>query len=275
MKLIIKPLVVSLALTGGCSAAVMAQTSDLQQESYAIGASMGKYVVGQMASQQEFGLSFESEPLIAGFADAINGLEKMDKDALVGLLNDRAQLLNQRQQEREAALRKQLSQESRDYLANNSEKAGVTVTESGLQYEVLVAGDGVKPAREDAVTVHYKGSFINGNVFQDTHQAGEPQKVALINTIAGWEEGLQLMPVGSTYRFTIPAALGYGDEGMGAIPGGAAVVFDIELLDTKKPGQAHQGVDMSKGMGGMGMGGMKMNMGMMSSPTLQHSQPKG
>ncbi|WP_028114204.1 FKBP-type peptidyl-prolyl cis-trans isomerase [Ferrimonas kyonanensis] len=262
MKLIIKPLLVSLAVSACFSAGAQAEQQDLAKESYAIGASMGKYLTGQMASQKEFGLDVDLESLIAGFNDAVNGVEKMDNDTLVGVLNARAQLLNTRQDERQAALLKQLSEESRDYLATNRDKPGVTVTESGLQYEVLVKGEGVKPAREDAVTVHYKGSFINGNVFQDTHESGEPQRVALINSIAGWEEGLQLMPVGSTYRFTIPAELAYGQEGMGAIPGGSAVIFEIELIETKKPGQAHEGVDMGKGMG--------MSMGIVTSPTLTH-----
>ncbi|SDK10710.1 FKBP-type peptidyl-prolyl cis-trans isomerase FkpA [Ferrimonas sediminum] len=255
MKMIAKPMMISLAVAVCFSASVVAkQEQTLNEESYAIGASLGKYLNGQIVTQKEFGLDVELEQIIQGFTDAVNGDLKLDNDALVDVLNARAKVLNEVKKERRDALVAEVAQASVDYLDENRAKQGVSVTESGLQYEVLVQGQGDKPAREDAVTVHYKGQLIDGTVFQDTHEAGEPKQVALINSIAGWEEGLQLMPIGSTYRFTIPAELAYGTEGMGVIPGGAAVVFEIELIESNKPGQAHQGMGM--GMGNAGMSGM-------------------
>ncbi|TKB50151.1 FKBP-type peptidyl-prolyl cis-trans isomerase [Ferrimonas aestuarii] len=259
MKFKVKSLVVALSLTAVSNFA-MANT-DLDNESYAIGASMGKYLNGQITVQKEFGIDANLDQVIAGFADALQGNNKLDNEALIDALNARAKVLNDRKQERQAALLKETSQEAREYMEQNAEKDGVMTTESGLQYEVLVAGDGRKPNPEDAVTVHYKGTLLDGSVFEDTH-GGEPKELGLINVIDGWNEGIQLMPVGSTYRFTIPAKLAYGDQGMGAIPGGSAIIFDIELIDAKKPGKGH---------GGMGMGmGMNMNMGMGAAGTAAH-----
>ncbi|WP_035385481.1 FKBP-type peptidyl-prolyl cis-trans isomerase [Ferrimonas futtsuensis] len=259
MKTAIKPLIIALAFASAPALAQQAQT-DANTESYAIGASLGNYLNGQLAMQEEFGLSADLEQVLKGFEDAVKGQSSLDKEALIDALNARAQLLNTRKDERKAARMKEVAQASRDYLSDNAGKPGVTVTESGLQYEVLVKGEGKMPAREDAVTVHYKGQLVDGTVFQDTRadSNAQPRQVALINSIAGWEEGLQLMPVGSTYKFTIPAELGYGMQGMGAIPPGSALVFEIELIDANKPGDAHKEMGMGMGMGAMGMGAMGM-----------------
>ncbi|WP_417346349.1 FKBP-type peptidyl-prolyl cis-trans isomerase [Ferrimonas sp.] len=260
MKTAIKPLIIALAFA---SAPVLAEQAQTDTESYAIGASLGNYLNGQLAMQEEFGLSADLEQVLKGFEDAVKGHSSLDKEALIDALNARAQLLNTRKDERKAARLKEVAQASRNYLSDNADKPGVTVTESGLQYEVLVKGEGQLPSREDAVTVHYKGQLVDGTVFQDTRadSDAQPRQVALINSIAGWEEGLQLMPVGSTYKFTIPAELGYGTQGMGAIPPGSALVFEIELIDTNKPGDAHKEMGMGMGMGAMGMGSMSQMFG--------------
>ena len=260
MKTAIKPLIIALAVA---SAPVLAEQAQTDTESYAIGASLGNYLNGQLAMQEEFGLNADLEQVLKGFEDAVKGRSSLDKEALIDALNARAQLLNTRKDERKAARLKEVAQASRDYMADNADKPGVIVTESGLQYEVLVKGEGQLPAREDAVTVHYKGQLVDGTVFQDTRadSDAQPRQVALINSIAGWEEGLQLMPVGSTYKFTIPAELGYGTQGMGAIPPGSALVFEIELIDTNKPGDAHKEMGMGMGMGAMVMGSMSQMFG--------------
>lgn len=117
------------------------------------------------------------------------------------------------------------------YLVENVTKEGVMVTSSGLQYRVLEsAGSDVHPKPEDKVVVHYKGRFIDGTEF-DATTGGQPAEFPLNRVISGWTEGLQLMGVGDRFEFTIPSDLGYGDEGYpGAIPGGATLVFEVELL---------------------------------------------
>lgn len=118
-----------------------------------------------------------------------------------------------------------------EFLAANAKKEGVKTTASGLQYQVLTEGNGPKPTKDKKVRVHYTGSLIDGKVFDSSVQRGEPAEFGLTQVIAGWTEGLQLMSVGSKYRFFIPAGLAYGDRGApGAIPPCAALIFDVELL---------------------------------------------
>ena len=125
--------------------------------------------------------------------------------------------------------------EGTTFLETNKAKAGITTLPSGLQYEVLTAGTGAKPKAEDEVTVHYKGTLLNGKQFDSSYDRGEPISLQLNRVIPGWTEGVQLMPVGSKYRFYIPYALGYGERGAGAdIPGYSTLIFDIELMKIGK-----------------------------------------
>ncbi len=124
-------------------------------------------------------------------------------------------------------------EEGERFLAKNGKRSGVTTTGSGLQYEVIVQGKGQKPASADTVTVNYKGTLLNGTVFDQNNGLSFP----LGNVIAGWTEGLQLMPLGSKYKLFIPYKLGYGMNDMGAIPAGATLVFEVELVDIKKAAQ--------------------------------------
>lgn len=104
-------------------------------------------------------------------------------------------------------------------------------TDSGLQYEILTEGAGAKPGATDNVTVHYKGTLTNGTVFDSSYDRGAPTSFPLNRVIKGWTEGLQLMAVGSKYRFTIPSELAYGAAGAGAaVPPNATLVFEVELI---------------------------------------------
>lgn len=117
------------------------------------------------------------------------------------------------------------------FLAENKTKAGIETTSSGLQYEIVRGAEGPKPAATDSVTVHYKGALLSGKVFDSSYDRGEPISFELNRVIQGWQEGLQLMPVGSYYRFYIPYQLGYGERGAGNdIPPYSVLVFDVELL---------------------------------------------
>lgn len=128
--------------------------------------------------------------------------------------------------------------EGEAFLAANAKKPGVQTTASGLQYQVISAGKGAKAAATDMVRVNYKGMLIDGKVFDSTDMRGEPAVVGLAQVVPGWREAVMLMPVGSKYRFWIPAALGYGDKVPPGAPIGpnAALVFEVELLEIVKPG---------------------------------------
>lgn len=118
-----------------------------------------------------------------------------------------------------------------DFLAANHGKPGITELPSGLQYEVLVMGSGLKPAPTQKVTCHYHGTLIDGTVFDSSVQRGRPATFPLNAVIKGWTEGLQLMPAGSKWRFFIPPNLGYGERQVSAQIGpNATLVFEVELI---------------------------------------------
>lgn len=137
------------------------------------------------------------------------------------------QFLQKKEEEQSRALR----EAGERYLAENAKKEGVTVTESGLQYEVLTPALGQKPTATSTVNCHYEGRLTDGTVFDSSYRRGEPISFPLQGVIKGWTEGLQLMAVGAKYRFTIPYHLAYGAQGAGgSIPPYATLVFDVELL---------------------------------------------
>jgi FKBP-type peptidyl-prolyl cis-trans isomerase len=118
------------------------------------------------------------------------------------------------------------------FLAENSRNPGIHVTPSGLQYEVQHEGSGEKPHFEDVVRVHYEGTLTNGMVFDSSYSRGEPAEFQLGMVIPGWTEGLQLMSIGSKYRFFIPSDLAYGHRGIEPqIPPYSTLIFDVELLE--------------------------------------------
>ncbi|MDQ6956218.1 MAG: FKBP-type peptidyl-prolyl cis-trans isomerase [Mariprofundaceae bacterium] len=124
------------------------------------------------------------------------------------------------------------------FLAENAKKDGVTTTASGLQYEVLKMGDGAKPVATDKVKVHYRGTLLDGTEFDSSYKRGQPISFPLNGVIKGWTEGVQLMPVGSKFKFYIPSALAYGERGAGAaIAPNSTLVFEVELLaiEAEKP----------------------------------------
>lgn len=132
-------------------------------------------------------------------------------------------------QERQAELNRQ---QGTAFLAANRSKEGITVRPSGLQYQMLREGSGPKPTISDRVSVHYRGTLIDGSEFDSSYARGEPATFAVAGVIPGWTEGLQLMSVGSHYRLFVPSDLGYGQKGAGdQIGPNATLVFDVELLE--------------------------------------------
>ncbi|WP_313919653.1 FKBP-type peptidyl-prolyl cis-trans isomerase [Tahibacter sp.] len=138
-----------------------------------------------------------------------------------------------------------------EFLAKNKSKKGVTTTASGLQYEVVKAGTGPKPKDTDTVQVHYTGTLLDGTKFDSSVDRGEPATFPLKGVIPGWTEGLQLMPVGSKYKFFIPSSLAYGENGPGPIGPNAMLTFDVELIkivppEAAKPAEAAQPAEPAK-----------------------------
>jgi FKBP-type peptidyl-prolyl cis-trans isomerase FklB len=122
-------------------------------------------------------------------------------------------------------------EDGKKFLDENAQKEGVQVTPSGLQYKVIEEGYGTKPKATETVTVHYRGTLIDGSEFDSSYKRGQPISFALNRVIAGWTEGLQLMKTGAKYAFYIPYNLAYGERGMGdVIPPYATLIFEVELL---------------------------------------------
>ncbi|OBP14572.1 peptidylprolyl isomerase [Rheinheimera sp. SA_1] len=193
-----------------------------QHASYGIGLQMGQ----QLADNPFDGLDIAA--VAAGLAAAFYGDEpEVSEDQIRAAF----EVIGARMQEAQASQAKLAAGEGEAFLAENANKAGVVVTASGLQYEVLVQGDGEKPTRASTVRTHYHGTLIDGTVFDSSYNRGQPAEFPVGGVIAGWTEALQLMPVGSKYRLYIPHQLAYGERGAGAsIAPFSALVFDVELL---------------------------------------------
>jgi FKBP-type peptidyl-prolyl cis-trans isomerase FklB len=123
----------------------------------------------------------------------------------------------------------------KNFLAANKKRPGVIELPNGLQYEIIKEGTGNKPTATDTVKAHYRGTLIDGKEFDNSYKRGEPLQIPVNGVIAGWTQALEMMPVGSKWKLYIPSDLAYGDRGAGGvIPGGATLIFDIELLDIIK-----------------------------------------
>jgi len=209
--------------------------TEAQQQSYGIGASVGNFLNEDLANKKELGIELDQELMIRGFKDALAGDAKIEEEKIREVLTALDESVRAKQQEQAKAAAQENLAEGEKYLAENAKKEGVEVTESGLQYEVLEQGDGEKPAETDTVKVHYKGTLLDGTEFDSSYSRNEPTTFPLNRVIPGWTEGLQLMPVGAKYKFTIPSELAYGERDLGKIPANSTLVFEVELLEIVKP----------------------------------------
>ncbi|MDN3651417.1 FKBP-type peptidyl-prolyl cis-trans isomerase [Thalassotalea ponticola] len=197
-------------------------TSIEQRVSYGVGRQLGDQLRNNPYKD------FDVSAVQAGLADALAGAASQVSQED---LQEAFTVVSQKLQEQEAALAKEAAAAGEEYLAENAKREEITVTESGLQYEVLVAGEGEKPEAGSTVRTHYHGTFIDGKVFDSSYDRGQPAEFPVQGVIAGWTEALQMMPVGSKWRLHVPYNLAYGERGsQGAIPPYATLVFDVELL---------------------------------------------
>ncbi|MEJ2203179.1 MAG: FKBP-type peptidyl-prolyl cis-trans isomerase [Gemmatimonadota bacterium] len=200
--------------------------TDDQKASYGIGRQMGQNLKPAQSR-------LDMAAFIRGVQDAMADVEPAVPDSVVQMaLEAFSQAVMEEQQAQQEAAATRNLEEGQAYLAENGAKEGVVTTESGLQYEVLREGDGPSPTADSRVSIHYKGTLIDGTQFDSSYDRNEPAVFGVGGVIAGFSEALQLMPVGSHYRFVVPGDLAYGPNGSGQTIGpNATLIFEIELLE--------------------------------------------
>jgi FKBP-type peptidyl-prolyl cis-trans isomerase len=210
------------AESGGSSSAAL--DTEAQQASYGIGLNMGQNL--QPAEGR-----LDMSAFLRGVEDAMAGNEPaLEQEVIQTALNAFSQAINEEMAaEQEAAAAENLAAGAA-FLAENQAREGVTVTESGLQYEVLEEGSGARPGPTDMARLHYRGTLIDGTEF-DSSIGGAPAEFGVGGVIPGFSEALQLMPVGSKYRVVIPSDIAYGPQGSQSIGPNSVLIFEIELIE--------------------------------------------
>jgi FKBP-type peptidyl-prolyl cis-trans isomerase FklB len=190
------------------------------------------YGIGQQMGEQLLASAFEgmsSDVVLEGIKDFLDGKESaIDEDTLHAAYTEIASRVKaQKEQEHQA-----LAQEGVDFLAENANREEVVVLDSGVQYEVLVEGEGEKPTLESVVKTHYRGTLIDGTLFDSSYERGQPTEFPVKGVIQGWQEILQHMPVGAKYKVFIPYQHAYGEMGAGEhIKPFSTLIFEMELIE--------------------------------------------
>ena len=220
MKTLISRLAVTSAI--GLAATSAAAETDLNNAEQKVSYSLGTLVAGQLANDFD---NLNLEAFVEGFNAAYLGQKT--------LVSEQEAVSTVQEYQRKIAASKfdGALTNSEAYLAENAQNEGVQVTSTGLQYQVMAEGDGEMPVATDTVTVHYHGTTMDGRVFDSSIERGEPAQFPLNGVIAGWTEGVQLMRVGSKFKFFIHPDLAYGTQGAGQMIGpNDALIFEVELI---------------------------------------------
>ena len=198
--------------------------------SYGIALRMGE----RMAAD---GMTMDVDAYAMGMRDAFDGAEpRLSEEEITAEMMAFQEKMQAERDGEQATVAAGNSEAGAAFLAENAQRDGVTVTESGLQYEVVVAGSGASPGVDDQVEVHYRGTLIDGTVFDSSYDRGQTVTFGVTQVIAGWTEALQLMQEGATYKLYIPSDLAYGAGGAGQIIGpNATLIFDVELVAIVAP----------------------------------------
>ena len=199
--------------------------STKEKVSYCIGLETGKNLKMQFSD-------IDLPLLLQGFQDAVSDSDpKLKEDEVMQIMQALRTQIEMQQREFLARLSADNKKSGEEFLSQNKKQAGVVTLSSGLQYKVLSSGSGVSPKPFDAVTAHYKGSFIDGRVFDSSYERGQPHQFFVNRVIPGWSEALQLMKEGDKWELFIPSYLAYGEAGFGNHIGpNVTLVFEIELV---------------------------------------------
>lgn len=227
----------SLTLLAGACALVVLATSSLAAEPPKMDeASNMSYALGYQVGRDLAGTEVRDDALLKGLKDGQAGAAaKLSPEEMQAALAALETRINEQRAKAQLAAAEKAAAAGATYLAENARRDGVVTTASGLQYKVSAPGTGRKPTVSDTVTVHYRGTLVDGTEFDSSYKRGEPATFPVSGVIAGWTEALQLMQEGAKYQLVIPPALAYGDRGPLA---GQVLIFDVELLSVGADAQA-------------------------------------
>ncbi|PXX96710.1 FKBP-type peptidyl-prolyl cis-trans isomerase [Halomonas sp. LBP4] len=213
------------ALLGAAPLALATPQTDDERLGYSLGVTLGQSI------QQDVE-DLNVDAFTQAIRDVFEGgeLAMSDEEMAAALMRFQQEAMAAREAEAEQQAEANRA-DGEAFLAANAEEDGVEVTDSGLQYKVLEAGDGASPGPESNVEVHYEGTLIDGTVFDSSYSRGEPVNFRVGQVIEGWQEALQLMSVGDTWEIVIPSELAYGAQGQGPIGPHETLIFKVELLD--------------------------------------------
>jgi FKBP-type peptidyl-prolyl cis-trans isomerase len=229
MRLLVTAGALALAIVG--RAAECGEEGMLETEqgriSYAIGRDIG-------TNLQKQGITLDPEAVAAGMRDAFAGTSAMTDQQMQETIMAFQMKMREQAKQRSEQQSGTNKEEAAAFMAKNKERPEVITLASGLQYEVITAGEGERPTRSDTVRVHYRGTLLDGTEFDSSYARGEPIEFPVTGVIKGWTEALQLMNVGAKWKLYIPPELGYGERGAGQDIGpNAALIFEVELLGVK------------------------------------------
>lgn len=226
--------VLAIAMLSACNTPQQRANASLDSKLDSVSYSIGFLQGSGMAQEGLTDLDYNN--YLAGLQKALEGedadIDNMTMQTVIQQYLSELQLAESVRRSQEAEVNRD---EALQFLEENAQKDGITVTESGLQYRVIEEGTGDRPAATDEVEVHYRGTLVTGEEFDSSHSRNESATFPLNRVIPGWTEGVQLMTEGSTYEFFIPSELGYGDNPPpgSIIPAGGVLIFEIELIDIK------------------------------------------
>jgi len=229
-RILMIPCLVLVMLSGGVNA--LGQDTESKAPSLSSASDSIDYFLGI-----NMGYSLQGNPYVRnrdlvteGFIHAVEGSASWDANTSRAILMELLTAMQAKTSPAENAGSSENLSKGRAFLEENGKREGVITTSSGLQYEAITLGTGLRPTASSTVEVHYEGKLIDGTVFDSSYERGESISFPLNRVIRGWTEGVQLMQVGSVYRFFIPSELAYGTRATGSIPSNSVLIFKIELL---------------------------------------------
>lgn len=219
--------------------AVHFKTED-DKAAYAIGVSFANYLSTSLDKPNEIGISLNKDLVLKGIEHVFAGNPELSEEETRAALEALDQRVAETMQKQAAEKAQAAKAAGDEFRAEFEQQDGVVKTDSGLLYQVMTAAEGEQPKDTDTVQVHYKGTLIDGTQFDSSYDRGEPATFPLNRVIPGWTEGVQLMPVGSKFKFVIPPQLAYGEQDTPSIPANSTLVFEVELLKIENGEEAAQ-----------------------------------